>query len=175
MAYFSCFFRWWGSGGRRLRRSSPHTEINWTRLVGRDHTCHVRFRQRDPRAECKAPSNYGKVVKAPALPLGICVWYPPGKQQAVGNLRPPLPLRRKPAWRANCRPNTRRPVALLSGSSAGLANLHKAAELRHFFFFFLFIIALIQSTTSKAEREIGLEKVTRRRNFLRSTQSTSGG
>lgn len=74
--------------------------------MGRDHTCHVRFRQRDPHAECEAPSNYGKVVKAPALPLGICVWYPPGKQQAVRNLRPPLPLRRKPAWRANCRPNT---------------------------------------------------------------------
>lgn len=51
-------------------------------------------------AERQASSNYGKVVRVSALLLGICVWYPPGEQQAVGNLRPPLPLGPKPVPRA---------------------------------------------------------------------------
>lgn len=68
--------------------------------MGRDHTCHVRFQRKNPHAERKASSNYGKVVKALALLLGICAWYPPKKQQAVGNLCPPLPHRLKPVRRA---------------------------------------------------------------------------
>lgn len=68
--------------------------------MGRDHTCQVGFQRQIPHVGCRASSNYGKVVKALALPLGICVWYPPDQQQAVGNLRPPLPLGPKPAQRA---------------------------------------------------------------------------
>lgn len=76
--------------------------------LGCDHTCHVGFHHKNVQAGCKASSNYGKVVKALALLLGICVWYPPDKQQAVGNLRPPLPLRPKPVRRpglTNCLQN----------------------------------------------------------------------
>lgn len=63
------------------------------------------FQRKNPHAECKASSNYGKVVKALALLLGICAWYPSERQQAVGNLRPPLPLGLKPvrcAGLTNC-------------------------------------------------------------------------
>lgn len=84
------------------------TEINQTRLWV-VITRHVRFQRKNLHAECKASSNYGKVVKALALLLGICTWYPSEKQQAVGNLRPPLPVRLKPVRRAgltNCLRNT---------------------------------------------------------------------
>lgn len=50
----------------------------------------------ESHTEREASSNYGKVVEALALLLGICAWYPPKKQQAVGNLQPSLPLRLKP-------------------------------------------------------------------------------
>ena len=81
-------------------------QINETRLwVVITHVT-LHFNARIPTlSECKASSNYGKVVKALALLLGICAWYPPEKQQAVLNLRPPRPLRLKPVRRAgltNC-------------------------------------------------------------------------
>lgn len=174
VAYFSCFFPLMRLRGKMSTRSSSHTEINWTRLwVAITHVT-LDFGKGIHTLSARRRLIMEKVVKAPALPLGIRVWYPPGKQQAVGNLRPPLPLRRKPAWRANCRPNTDIPSHY---SQAHRHDWQTCAKLLNSgtFFFFLFIIVLIQSTTSKAEREIGLEKVTWRRNFCRWTRSTSGG
>ena len=101
--------------------------------MGRDHTCHVRFECKNPHAKCKASSNYGKVVKALALLLGICAWYPPEKQQAVGNLCPPLPLRIKPCVTARPHKDSAKQRCLyesLPESFTGTAEWYEAADQR---------------------------------------------
>ncbi|CAB1434790.1 unnamed protein product, partial [Pleuronectes platessa] len=81
------FGGWTGTSWVGLRdKCDPKYDI----IRGRTFQC------KNPHAKCKASSNYGKVVKALVLLLGICAWYPPEKQHAVGNLCPPLPLRIKP-------------------------------------------------------------------------------
>lgn len=116
--------------------------------MGRDHTCHVRFRCKNPHAERKASSNYGKVVKAFALLLGIGAWYPPEKQQAVGNLRPPLPLRLKPVRHAGltkCLQNTDVSLNYSQNHSQEQQNGTKPLSRGGFL-----LIVLIQFTTSRA-------------------------
>lgn len=119
--------------GMMSTRSSSQTEINWTRLwVVITHVT-LDFGARIHTLSTRLHLIMEKVVKASLLLLGICVWYPPGKQQAVGNLRPPLPLRRKPVWRHRPRKLSakhRRPFRLLAETLP--RDQHKAAELWRF-------------------------------------------
>lgn len=114
----------------------------------------------ESHAEHKAASNYGKVVKALACLLGICAWYPSEKQQAVGNLRPPLPLRLKPVRRAgltHCLGNEDVLVDYSQNHSRGWQNGKRLLSRGGFL---IMVHVLIQTTTRPGNEYVEKIKVT---------------